>query len=431
VGLKRGVLEVKLCCFRADAHPSGGRIDVSWEVYPESGEILKEAGPIVWVKRKKRDFMFPSEIADRIFLIYHGQTFRGKRQDGIYTEREEDYRVEEVVDVTKKVDVSTKKDIIIKRRWIRTYFDLNGNVHHLQVRIADYGDGDKGLLPGQYYYYQIFSNILPEDENPWSYRAVAQATGRFDMATILFKNVPAIHQRQDKRRPDEEGQLQRFLSIFGDQLDLMRSLTKGLLGVHDVDNCDYRYLPLMAQWIGWDLNFAASIPIRRHEIKYAAALYRITGTIPGCMIWVKRLTGWEARIKEFYRNVFISNDLGNPDDPTDHGSLTVDTTDSELLANIHTFDDNLDYTYDTGTTDDDWYALNAVGFFVRPDEDEVMTTVLDKKTNLVRNLPLFMPVNIRGVVIFETFRSDDSFKSFKVTLDLLKETTIVHRDTKR
>ena len=121
----------------------------------------------------------------------------------------------------------------------------------------------------------------------------------------------------------ENGQLRRFVDLFGAGFDHLRSRADGLRDLHAVDTVDYRMLPHMAAWLGWDLSHDKPIPLQRHEIKYAAQLYRITGTLPGSMIWVKRLTGWDARVKEFWRNVFFTNDLGNPDDPDDRGSRTA------------------------------------------------------------------------------------------------------------
>ena len=65
------------------------------------------------------------------------------------------------------------------------------------------------------------------------------------------------------------------------------------------------------------------------------------------MLWVKRLTGWDAQVKEFWRNVLFTNDLGNPDDPNDRGSRTVDTVGPGPLAASARCDDELDYVCDT------------------------------------------------------------------------------------
>jgi len=224
--------------------------------------------------------------------------------------------------------------------------------------------------------------------------------------------LPEIYRRHDVvRRPalpaapaipeaeDTGGQLRRFLESIGSATDYLRSRMESLLDVHDVTTVEARWLPLMARWIGWDLNYRASVPEQRHEIRYAPALYRLTGTIPGSKIWVRRLTGWDAEIKEFGRNVFFSNDLGNPDDPTDKGSRTVDTADAALVSKIHTLDDDVDYTYDTGTDNDAWYAYNTVGIFLQPAVDATAADVARQSARLLANVSIFLPVNVRGVVI--------------------------------
>jgi phage tail-like protein len=403
---------VRLTNFRADADAAGRRIDISWEVHPDQGEILSDELPGVQVRRKLRDFEFPETEGDTDpFVIYDDTTFSADQSLPQAFQVDAGYRVIERVDA----DLVPGVDDPVRRRWVWTYLNDDGSIHHIRLRYADRGENENGgLEPGTVYYYQIAGDIVPTDENPARYRAIAQATAAHGSADRLYGLLPDIHQRYDER-----GELQRFVSIFGNQFDLLRSTAESLTTLHDVDTVDYRMLPQLAEWLGWDLNFGASIPIRRHEIKYATPLYRMTGTIPGCRIWAKRLTGWDADIKEFHRNVFFSNDLGNPDDESDHGSRTVDTSDPNLLANIGTVDDDLDYTYDTGETNDDWYAYKVVGIFVRPTEDETVATVTRKLANLKNNLSLFLPVNMRGVVVLDL----DTVSTVGTdTLDLLNQT---------
>jgi hypothetical protein len=106
-------------------------------------------------------------------------------------------------------------------------------------------------------------------------------------------------------------------------------------------------------------------------------------------------------VKEFFPNVFFSNDTGTTilQRPGDPGSRTVNTADAGLLSNIGTAADGLDYTYDTDTDDDDWYAFNAVGLFIDLPANEPDAEIARKRDRLKRNLPLFLPVNVRGVVI--------------------------------
>jgi hypothetical protein len=120
------------------------------------------------------------------------------------------------------------------------------------------------------------------------------------------------------------------------------------------------------------------------------------------VIWVKRLTGWDARVKEFWRNVFFTNDLGNPHDPGDPGSRTLDTSDQALLAGMGTFDDTADYVSDTGTGPGVRYATNAVGVFAEPEPDDSADDVLRKRGRVLGSAGVFLPFNLRAVVVLET-----------------------------
>jgi phage tail-like protein len=255
-------------------------------------------------------------------------------------------------------------------------------------------------------------------------------TAHHGLGRRSWEMLPEIYRRHDterhprftesERMPEEAepgGQLRRMTDLFGSSFDHLRSQAEGLLTLHDVDNVDAQWLPYLAAWIGWDLSFASSIPIQRHEIRYAPALYRITGTIPGSMIWVKRLTGWESRIKEFGRNVFFSNDLGNPHDPTDHGSRTVDPDNAAAIAAIGTIDDDLDYTYDPRDSEDAWYAYNAVGIFLRPATGATVHEIARMHLRLKRNLNIFLPVNVRGVVILDLPRTTADISGSVTLLD--------------
>jgi phage tail-like protein len=423
---------MKIANFSADADLVGRRIRVSWEFLLEGGNL--GAIPAVSVRRKTRDFEYPSASGADRFLVYDSAAFPPAAttlSDIPGREvRDGDNRTVYLLESAARIINGVTTEVL--RRTTATTFDALGNPLKRWVEILDYGDLRAGLVPNQTYYYQIFSTLIDGSTDKRPYRSVATATDTHGMGRQLYESLPAIHRRHDvQTRPsiDEElaipeasanaGQLRRFLDIFGVALDSMRSGADGLLNIHNIDRVDYRYLPLMAQWIGWDLSFDASIPIQRHEIKYAAALYRIVGTIPGCMLWVKRLTGWESRIKEFYRNVFFTNYLGNPDDPTDRGSRTVNTADPTLMSSIGQFEDDLDYTYDTGTTDQDFYAYNVVGIYVQPRRGESTATILRKKARLIKNLYLFLPFNIRGVVVVEVSLRRDRLQS---KVDVLRGT---------
>jgi phage tail-like protein len=401
--------------FTAVADIVGRRVKVSWDVVLEQGETLG-AGPALTVRRKERDFEFPSPRGgDDPFLVYDSKAF--PPAETTVTEVDLGEAVEggaRAVGTAQSVareigDVPVE----VLRRTRTVVFDANRNPVRYREEILDLHDRAEGLEPGATYYYELEGPTLPTDD-PDAFRAVATPTEVHRFGRLLYDQLPAILRRHDVTKgpardtgaiPEatpENGQLRRFLDLFGAGADHLRSRADGLRGLHDVDGIDYRILPHLASWLGWDLSVGKPIPILRHEIKYAAALYRITGTLPGSMIWVKRLTGWDARVKEFWRNVFFTNDLGNPDDPTDRGSRTIDTSNAGLLASLGTFDDAADYVTDTGAGPDDWYSTNTVGIFAPPEPTDTTEDVVEKRGRVLRSTGLFLPFNLRAVVALET-----------------------------
>ncbi len=156
-------------------------------------------------------------------------------------------------------------------------------------------------------------------------------------------------------------------------------------------------LPHLAAWLGWNLSVDQPIPLQRHEVRYAAQLYRITGTVPGCVLWAKRLTGWDVQVREMWRTVFVTNDLGNPGDPDDRGSRTLDCSDAALLARLGTADDVGDYTYDAGP--DGLHAFTVVAFYATPDPAQTVDDVLARRGRLLNGTTFFLPFNLRAAVV--------------------------------
>jgi phage tail-like protein len=401
---------VRIEGFAAAPDLVGRRARITWEAVFESGETLSDL-PHVVLLRKTRDFEFPAG-AGGPYVVYDSQAFPG---DGTVSELPlEERRVgdtREVV-VTESVAVGTEPAETL-RRITTTVLGPDDRPQRQRIELIDVGADGQGLAPNVTYDYALLSPLL-DTADPRSFRATVWVGEDHRLNRDLYNSLPAILRRHDTTAgpvtPGAEnvpeaarrsGQLRRFLDPFGAALDLLRSQAEGIRELHDLDHVDYRYLPHLARWIAWELDLDAVIPLQRHEIRYAAALYRITGTIPGCMVWVRRLSGWNARIHEFHKNVFLTNNLGNPDDLEDQGSRMVDTADSGLMAAMGGFGDEVDYTFDTGEGDDSWYAFNTVGFFIKPPAAESVADVAAKKARLERSCSRFLPANIRGVVIIE------------------------------
>lgn len=188
---------------------------------------------------------------------------------------------------------------------------------------------DNGLQPLTTYYYTIFTvdaaNVSYADDNS---RAAAFATQNYNLSERLYKMLSAVHQRYDalgatQLQPLDQatmetlaalppnlsgkGQLWRFFYAAAAPMDLMRSFAEGLSLLQNVDWTRPEFLPLLAQWLGWELDRTLPIFAQRNEIKFAPRLYRSVGTIPNLQAIVTHYTGWYTQVAEFAYNIAQSN----------------------------------------------------------------------------------------------------------------------------
>lgn len=167
---------------------------------------------------------------------------------------------------------------------------------------------DIGLRAETVYYYTLFP-YQGEPGKPGEFllhrdnRVSVMATGTYDFAGQIMRLLPAIYHRYDT------GQLRAFLELPGGQLDQLYSFACASLNLHDIDRVDGKFLPLLAQWIGWTIDtYELDIGARRGELKKVPALYETVGVIPAVEAAIaKFIGGWESRTKEFCHNVFLSN----------------------------------------------------------------------------------------------------------------------------
>lgn len=175
---------------------------------------------------------------------------------------------------------------------------------------------DENLKSERVYYYALVPYDLAVVPSSLSF-ASAMTTAPYQTAAHLYRHLPAIYRRYDQSRPPdvtalavadrEKGQLQRFVELFGTQFDLLRSFTSAMNTFSDRERIDGALLPLLASWIGWETNHALDLEKQRNEIQYAPHFYRTTGIPANLRANVNRLVTWDARIKEFVHNVFLSN----------------------------------------------------------------------------------------------------------------------------
>lgn len=404
---------MKVGALTAEADLLGGRVRARWTVARTPGD----PEPVFRLRRKTRDFTFPplSPGEDDPYAVLDGplEALGAVRTFALPP------GPADAVEVASVLGSGSVELLRVTRR-------TTGDV--VEVEVLDPGPDGRGLAAGRPLYYELGWEPPGRPGELETRQAVAVPTARGSGGAALWELLPDVLRRHDvvpgperaewagipergTRTPDSvdprerAGQLRRLLDVVGAGVDHLRSRADGLRDLRDVDAVDARLLPHLAAWVGWDLGWDRPVPARRHEIRYAAKLYGLTGTVPGVAVWTKRLTDWDVDVQEFWRNVFVTNDTGNPDDPRDAGSRTVDTADAALLASLGGRDDRGDYTYDTSPQGR--YAFDKVGLFVEPTvEDgaggrrtEPAVDVLRKRARLLRSTDRFLPVNMRAVVV--------------------------------
>jgi hypothetical protein len=174
---------------------------------------------------------------------------------------------------------------------------------------------DIGLSGETVYYYAIVA--YDTAFRPYPAFISAMTSTPYQTAAYLYRNIPGVYQGYDTATPPpspaldladvSKGQLLRLIEMFGPQFDLIRSFAGGMQTFFDPNSINGTLLPLLAQWIGWQTNYAAGIAVQRNEVRFAPYYYATTGLAANLRGTINRLTTWDAQIKEFAHNIFLSN----------------------------------------------------------------------------------------------------------------------------
>jgi phage tail-like protein len=323
-------------------------------------------------------------------------------------------------------------------RSIRQEFPAaGGNPTRTTVRVLDH----QKLSPGVIYYYTAF--VGPDGQFSRLTQASALATGYYGHA--LFTSLPQVHQRLDAtpappltvaRQDQTKGQLQRFLEVFESHINMFHGLIDGLRDLRNPRRVDSRFLPHLAQFIGWTLKDYLNEEGQRSEIGFAPAVYQTVGTIPNIVAVINRMTGWDAQVREFVRNVLVSFDgsrlerlasgeqayvdgsqAQNPGAPPDLLSRplppgALDTTDAQAMFKLRTkaFDDQTAYSYDAGQPDgqggyrlqeDNWYNRATIGIYIVPDVETETFSLFQEWERVRQLLNEFLPLPVRAVFVLQ------------------------------
>ncbi len=312
--------------FVASADIIGRRVRISWDFVPQDPETLADVPPVT-LRRKLRDFAFPSATRPDPYLVYDSTSFPPAPIPGALSVTDlpswqKNWNGSLTVFEPVSVAVFAGGRMVeVLRRTIGTTYNSSGIPVQQRVEILDTGQYPGNLQANTTYYYQVFSLNLPASgDTAQPYRSSAMVTDTYGLNRTLYDSLPEIYRRHDVQTrpitpgvdsvPEQAprfGQLRRFVDLFGVALDSIRGGAEGLWTLHDIDRVDARYLPLLAQWIGWELSVDSEIPVQRNEIKTAARLYKLVGTPPGLRALVTQYTGWFAQVTEFAQNLTLSN----------------------------------------------------------------------------------------------------------------------------
>ncbi|HEU4389341.1 MAG TPA: hypothetical protein VFV34_16170, partial [Blastocatellia bacterium] len=175
---------------------------------------------------------------------------------------------------------------------------------------------DAGLKGNTVYYYSIVAYDQVGNLSAPSL-ASALATTSYETANQLYSELPALYSMLDTVVPPDlaeldpedrqKGQLRRLVELFSSQFDLIRSYTAATRDFSDVNRIDGGLIQLLADWIGWQTDFTLPLSKQRNEVNYAPHFHRTTGIAANLRATLNRLTTWDAQVKEFVHNVFITN----------------------------------------------------------------------------------------------------------------------------
>jgi phage tail-like protein len=481
--------------FRAETNPRGHAIDLVWEFDP-SFVTDPDTTPLIILRRERR---FPGQNRQGTYLVEKqwielptGVTPEQRTQlpGAFLTEQEDGFRVYETTtfrydleELQEEVDgthlITTTRQYRVQGdppdrpliRSIRREFALspNGEVSPEADRLIIRFTDREGLEPGTIYYYTAYYPILKGSSQCYfnsETQSSALATKRYSHA--LFTDLPQIHQQLDTTLPPQgkvaaadqtKGQLQRLLEVFDAHADMLQGSIDGLRDLHNVRRVDSRLLPHLAHLLGWRMKRNLNEDAQRTEIGFAPQVYRGVGTIPTMKAMINRLTGWNAEVREFARNVLVSvdttrfeqlegvrvyldgslkltpayndyfkqlrqylngelKDQPDPPQPPDRWQShplpagAVNTLDSEAMFNLKNqlYEDRTAYSYDCRQLKDNEnpyqgvnqpyvgvYNQRTIGIYLFPDIETETLAIQETVDQIRQTLAEFLPIQVRLV----------------------------------
>jgi Phage tail protein (Tail_P2_I) len=469
-------IQAERLSFRAETNPFGGKVDLIWEVSNE--EQIDDLS--LFILRRERRFpgrnrrgVVPvaadnADLTDGV-MVYDSATFSF---DFAQTTRDIDGN-REIATTHQYRYTGTPRDRLLVRTIRRESIVENSLADRITIRLTDAAN----LSTGTIYYYTAFFGTTRYFNRLTQASALVTAHGYHH----LFAALPQIHQSSDDTLPDPDtcaladrskGQLQRLMEVFDLHADLLQGMTEGLRDLHNPRRVDSRFLPLLAQDLGWKLRDYLDEDGQRNEIGFAPQVYKSVGTIPNIVAIINRLTGWDAHIREYSTNVlrsFDTNRLEKLEDGTFYlddslkatenyqnyldspdyqdylsgkrtippppparpwfqghrfpmGSIDTRATNADALFKLKTkaLDDPNVYSYDCGQPDVEeggykrndktFYNRETIGIYLTPDVDTEFFSPQESSQRIAQVIKEFLPIQVRALLFVRGIEVEEPYQ---------------------
>lgn len=144
----------------------------------------------------------------------------------------------------------------------------------------------------RFYYYSLFLQVAADEWVRAGDQPILMPQD-YGYSSRLYELVPGVFSDDGGIVSHEgEGRLEVFLSLFGDQLNIIRSELESLLWVHDAERMAGGLLPYLADQLGFPYEAELGMELMRQQIINAVYLYKTKGTQPGIEGAASVLSGW-------------------------------------------------------------------------------------------------------------------------------------------
>jgi hypothetical protein len=172
-------------------------------------------------------------------------------------------------------------------------------------------------------------------------------------ADSLWALMPAVHRASDSAVFEEKGPLRELIERIGAQMAIVRRGIDQLWEDQSIESCDDWVVPYIGDLVA--ANLVSPLDLRGQRLQVAKAIYyrRRAGTVAILEEAAFDVTGWEARVVEFFRRLgrtrhLLDPEIGLPSDAFDP-VLAAELQQAQHLAGRY-----------TGTPAGGWAALRNV-----------------------------------------------------------------------